>query len=214
MKFFYRGLTLEIDDDIYYPREDSIMLAEQLEKEEGKKILDMGCGSGFLSILAAKKNFVTSVDINAKACRTAKNNAMKNEVNIEVIHSDLFSRVSGRFDIIVFNPPYLPDIEEDELKDISYHGGKTGREVIEKFIEKAKDFLEENGKILLLISSLTGEKEVLKLLENHGFFSKVLARKKVPWEELIVIEAVIKYKEGALVYEEDAVQYDENAVQE
>lgn len=191
MKFFYKGMALEIDDDIYYPREDSIMLAEQLEKEEGKKILDMGCGSGFLSILAAKKNFVTSVDINAKACRTVKNNAMKNEVNIEVIHSDLFNKVKERFDIIVFNPPYLPDIEEDELKDISYHGGPTGREVIGKFIKDAGNFLNENGKLLLLISSLTGEKEVIEMLENHGFTAKILARKKVPWEELIVIEALI-----------------------
>ena len=105
----------------------------------------------------------------------------------KAVKSDLFKRVKGKYDIIVFNPPYLP--VDDEYKDITFDGGKDGRAVIKRFLRNAGKHLKKKGKILLLISSLTGEKEVLALFENNKFKTRVLARQKVPLEELMVIEA-------------------------
>jgi release factor glutamine methyltransferase len=189
MKFFYKDLVLEVPETVYYPREDSLLLAKIIEDEgmEERKILDMGTGSGFLSILMAKSNAdVTAADINKEALQVAERNAKINNAEIKTIHSDLFEKIEEKFDLIVFNPPYLP---EKMYKDIQYHGGKGGRKVIQKFINKAADHLRESGKILLLISSITGEKEVKELFETHGYKTKILARQKVPWEELIVVEA-------------------------
>lgn len=191
MKFFYKDLVLEVPDSVYYPREDSLLLARILEKEKPGSILDMGCGSGFLSILMARKNpdsMITSVDINKEAVKATIDNAEKSNVKVKALVSDLFCFVDGSFDLIVFNSPYLP-VDKKEINDITYSGGQTGREVIEKFITQAKNHLNKNGKILLLISSLTNENAVLNAFRNSGFSAKVVAREKVPWEELIIIEA-------------------------
>lgn len=188
MKFYHDALTLNVPDGVYYPREDSLLLSRAVGDTElkDKSVLEIGCGSGFLSVIMAKRKAnVTAVDISNDAVKAAEENAKANAVSLTCSQSDLFSAVTGKFDLIVFNPPYLPD----ESGDKTYSGGKTGRETIEKFIKGAKAHLAAGGRILLLISSLTGEKEVLYLFRNTGFRTKTVARQKVPWEELVVIEA-------------------------
>ncbi|MBI2232531.1 MAG: methyltransferase [Candidatus Aenigmarchaeota archaeon] len=188
MMFYYGDMGLEVPENIYYPREDSLLLAKSLERLErkGKKCLEIGCGSGFLSILMAKEGAkVSATDISEHAVAVAMENARHNKADIEFFFSDLFEKITGTFDLIVFNPPYLP--VDDEYTHESYDGGKTGRAVIGRFLEGAKGRLTENGKILLLISSLTGEKEVIEFAESCGFTPEVLAREKIDWEELIVL---------------------------
>ena len=190
MKLYNGKLALDVPEEVYYPREDSLLLAKVLEKEDlaNKRILEIGCGSGFLSIFMAKsKAAVTAVDISKDAVQATKTNAKRNNAEVTCLGSDLFSAVNNKFDLIVFNPPYLPD----ESGDNTYSGGKTGREVIERFIKQAKKYMEKDGKILLLISSLTGDNETLSLFHSCGFKTKIVAREKIPWEELMVIEACI-----------------------
>ena len=187
MKFYHGDIILDVPETVYYPREDSLLLAKALENESlKKKVLEIGCGSGFLSIVMAKKGAeVTAVDGSKDAVEATRLNAKKNDVSLTCFGSDLFSSVTSKFDLIVFNPPYLPD----ESNDATYSGGKTGRKVIEKFIKQVKEYLNKNGRVLLLISSLTGEKEVLSLFHACGFKTKIVTREKIPWEELMVIEA-------------------------
>ena len=190
MKFFYKKISLNVPENVYLPREDSELLASVLAKQKlaGKRCLDMGCGSGFLAILMAKKKaIVIAADISRKAVNAAHLNAEKNGVKIKVIQSDLFEKIKEKFDIIVFNPPYLPVDEKDK----TYSGGESGRDVIERVLKQAKRHLNENGIVFLTISSLTGEKEVIELFREHGMKAEVIARKKVPWEELMVIEACL-----------------------
>ncbi len=187
MKFYYNNIELEVPDSVYCPREDSVLMAKAIENLclKDKKILDMGCGSGFLSILMAMDNNVTAADINEKAVKVAKENARKNNAEVKTVESDLFSSIKESFDVIVFNSPYLPT----EENDITYSGGRSGRDTIEKFIIGAKNHLNKGGIILLLISSLTGKKEVIGLFEKNGFKAEINSRKKIPWEELMIIEA-------------------------
>ncbi|MCX6818473.1 MAG: methyltransferase [Candidatus Aenigmarchaeota archaeon] len=216
--FYHKGITLYVPDKVYYPREDSLLLAGVLEKTKLKgSILDIGCGSGLLAIIMAKAAEVTAVDVCSLAVKTTLQNAEINKIKLKAIHSDLFSKVKGKFDLIVCNPPYLPAQTEtkpnirtecvnvcDEqpldakdanaYNDITYSGGEKGRTVITKFIRNVKKYLKKNGKILLLISSLTGEKEVLALFKENQFKTKIIARQKIPWEELMVIEAGLKPK--------------------
>jgi release factor glutamine methyltransferase len=188
--FEYKNIKLEVPENVYYPREDSLLMARVLEKAgvERKLVLEIGSGSGFLSVLMALREAkVTAVDVNEEAVETTRSNAEKNNVHVSAGQSDLFENVHSLYDLIIFNPPYLP-VEEGET-DAIYAGGLSGREVIERFVAEVRNYLRPKGKVLIVISSLTGEKEVSELFNREGFSTTVLEREKIPWEELIVIEA-------------------------
>ena len=113
-------LRLSIAPTVYEPSEDSFLLATYASGiTEGKKILEIGCGSGIASLSAAAanpKNKVLGVDINPKAVECAKGNAKRNGVeNAKFAVSDLFANASGKFDSILFNPPYLPTSRDEKL---------------------------------------------------------------------------------------------------
>ena len=108
MKFYYKDLELEIPANIYYPREDSMLMLDILEKTDlrGLKVLDMGTGSGILAVAAAKKGaLVLAVDIDKNAVEIAWKNAAANNTVIRYRCSDLFEKISERFDLIIFNAP-------------------------------------------------------------------------------------------------------------
>jgi len=188
MKHYFENIELDVPEGVYEPREDSLMFAEFLRKLDKKriKVLEIGCGSGLLSILMAKANDVTAVDINPKAVDAAKRNAAKSGMNIGCFVSDLFENVKGKYDLIIFNPPYLPD--DDDMKGSEMWSDKG---TISKFIKDARSHLNKVGSVLILVSSLTTEKRVIKELENAGFSVKVAETRKIPWETLYILEAKI-----------------------
>jgi release factor glutamine methyltransferase len=102
--------------------------------------------------------------------------------NINAIQSDLFEKVEGKFDWIIFNPPYLP-LDENEPEDSrqATTGGEKGNEILLKFLEEAKQYLNVGGKILVLVSSLTGEPTELfkdyeyKCLETENLFMEKIS---------------------------------------
>ena len=163
-------------------------MLEILGKEDlaGKAVLDMGTGSGVLAIAAAKKGCsVTAVDINPAAIKLAKQNAKKEGVGIDFVVSDLFDKIKGKFDLIIFNPPYVrtADCEMLDMQSRAWAGGIDGMQVINRFLLTARDFLKPGGKILLLASSIDSE-----LPEITGFKVNVLKRKPLFFEQLFVLE--------------------------
>jgi len=175
---------------IYEPREDSYLILKHIPEfaKEAEDVLDMGTGSGILAEAAAiyAKN-VLAADINEAAVDSfdyiVKGEKIK---NIEVIKSDLFENIDKKrkFDLIIFNPPYLPT--DEKLKDISVDGGKEGYEVIERFLIHAKEYLKEKAKILLLFSSFS-KKEVLDgILNIEGYRFKEIDNLKMAFERLYV----------------------------
>jgi release factor glutamine methyltransferase len=178
-----------MNSNIYIPEEDSYLLKKALEdyllkikNKKNLKFLDMGCGSGILAETALKKglkkNNILCVDINVFAVEELKKKRFR------VLKSDLFSNLKKeKFDLIVFNPPYLPfDKKEDKDSQLATTGGKKGSEVINKFLVYGKKHLNEKGKILLLTSSLT------KNILWGNWKKKIIAKKKIFFEELYVWE--------------------------
>jgi len=165
---------------IYEPSDDTFLLAEQVKKLVQGKVLDLGTGSGYLAEIAIKNNCkVLAADIN-KECVTYCNNK-----GIKTIQSDLFSNIKDKFDYIIFNPPYLPeDKDEDEESKLITTGGKKGNEIIIKFFNQVKSHLNPNGKILILVSSLTPDIE--KIITSNKFKFQKLSSKKLFFEELKV----------------------------
>lgn len=177
--------------EIYPPGEDSYLLVDVLKKyvnAKNIKALDVGSGSGILSRTLIEKGVgpsnLTLIDINPNSIKILKTKFPKSKV----IKSDLFSKVKGKFDLVVFNPPYLPNDKHDSKKDTS--GGKNGDEAILKFLKQLKKHLNKNGKCLLLTSSLTPMKKINE--EFKKFNVKIAARKKLFYEEIFVYEIHLK----------------------
>jgi release factor glutamine methyltransferase len=172
---------------IYQPAEDSSLSSEVLENEIPKllkknpnlKFLEIGSGSGIQLETASKngikKENIFSCDINSEAVVHCKS------LGFNCVKSDLFSKVKGKFDLIIFNPPYLPeDKREDEESKIATTGGKSGSEIINNFLKQASFHLTPDGKILLLTSSLT------KKIIWKNYKKKLLKKQKLFFEELYV----------------------------
>ena len=183
---------LDIDikerDDVYPPSDDSILLIESLDVRPGERILEIGCGSGVVSIHCAKNGCsVTAVDINPSAVECTKENAQLNGVDIDVRHSDLFENVSERFDTIVFNLPYLPVIDEGELAK-AWSGGEDGMGPLPRLIAEANEHLYENGRVVVVVSSLMDQDKLNALLSKHEV--KKLGEVPLFFERLEVLEII------------------------
>ncbi|MEM1577533.1 MAG: Rossmann-like fold-containing protein [Candidatus Pacearchaeota archaeon] len=177
----------------YMPNEDSYIMKEELRKilikEKPKKVLDLGTGSGILAIEAAKiAKFIDAVDINQEALKFVNEQIKKlNFRNINVFYSDLFSNIKSKYDLIVFNPPYLPEDKEIKEKWVKQSiFTKDGNEIIIKFLEQAKNFLNENGKILFCFSSLSNKKFIEKKLNELNYKYKLLRKEKFLFEDFYV----------------------------
>jgi len=171
--------------EIYPASEDSFLLSETLKKEiknKNIKFLEIGIGSG-IQLQTAKElkiKEIFGVDINPDAVKHCKS------LGFNCIQSDLFQNVKGKYDIIVFNPPYLPlDKQEPKSSRVATTGGKKGSEIINKFLKQAKEHLAKDGKILLLTSSLT------KGINWQGYNKKLLSKKKLFFEELYILELTV-----------------------
>jgi release factor glutamine methyltransferase len=167
-------------EGIYHPREDSVLLSDMVAAHAKGDVLDIGTGSGIQGITAALKGCrVTFADIDGNAIRAAEENAKLNGVDGVFVVSDLFSKIEGRFDTIIFNPPYLPSTKIEEK---ALDGGKGGRELIERFLVGYRAHLKPGGIALLLESSFSGYQKEVK----DG--AKVLAKTHYFFEDLVVLE--------------------------
>ncbi|MFH1770283.1 MAG: HemK2/MTQ2 family protein methyltransferase [archaeon] len=164
---------------IYEPREDSFLLQKHIKDYAKGSVLDMGTGSGILAEEAIKyTDKVLAADINKEA--------IKKHSKIEFRQSNLFSNVKESFDLIIFNPPYLPSCAKDS--DIALDGGKEGYELIEKFLKQAKKHLNKNGVILLLFSSFSKKEKIDKVLKEENYSYKEIAKEHIHFEDLYVYE--------------------------
>ncbi len=169
----------------YTPKEDSFILLEQVKRYSRGNVMDMGTGSGILAVEASKKaKKVIAADINKEALKEAENNAKKQKIKkIKFIYSDLFSKIKKqKFDLIIFNPPYLP--QDKGINDRAIYGGKKGYETICRFLENANDYLKEKGIILLLFSSISKKDKVDGFIEDFGFDKELLGEKPLFFEKL------------------------------
>lgn len=189
----FMGLEFRVNEHVLIPRQDTEILVETaLEKINTKKplrVLDMCTGSGciLLSVLSygRKKCEITGVgvDVSDKALQVAKENARNLQVDAEWIESDLFSGVSGKFDMILSNPPYIPSAviktlqpevrEHDPL--LALDGKEDGLYFYRKIIEESRNYLQPGGCLIFEIGAEQGE-AVSSYLKQNGFVQVVVKK--------------------------------------
>ena len=186
---------INTDDNVYVPAEDSYMLADNLIIEKGQSVLEIGTGSGIVAMYASKlTDNITVTDINFDACELARKNFEANNIgNIEILFGNLFEPVKNRkFDVILFNTPYLPTEEGEVLEDTinyAFDGGLNGRKVIDLFLDEVGNHLNDGGIVQLIQSSLSGNEETLEKLDSLGFIAEIADSEHFFFEDITLINA-------------------------
>ncbi len=173
--------------DVYEPREDSELLKKYVKKYASGRVLDMGTGSGLLAEAAAKKKNVSgvvAVDINPEVKKYVK--------NIRVLISDLFDKVKGKYDTIIFNPPYLP--QDVGIVDKALYGGKLGFETLVRFLGDVSDYLKDDGRVLVVFSNLTRKNEIDSAIEKNLLEFSLLEKMQLPMFEELYVYLITKSK--------------------
>jgi release factor glutamine methyltransferase len=167
-------------DECYQPAEDTLFLADNIRGEKGRAALDIGTGSGFLAkTLSNNFELVVATDINLKALR-------KTHEDIEnCVCCNGADALACDFDAVVCNLPYLPS---EKISDPAVDGLTEGVEVPIKLIKSASRVVGNNAKLIYLTSSLANYSELIKRSEQLGFYTRIVAKKKLFFEELILVE--------------------------
>ena len=169
--------SIRTSDSVYHPSEDTWLAVSLLENwlrsQKDADLLEIGTGTGAIGITAAKSANVKSVtmtDISEEAVTLAKENAVDSGVSgkCSICKSDLFENVSGKFDMIIFNPPYLPDDEVKGGKN-EWSGGATGIETTARFLKHAGSFLKENGSVIIVQSSFSDTTGLSRAISDNKF---------------------------------------------
>ncbi len=168
-------------NDEYPPSEDTFFIASNIENEKGISALDVGSGSGYLTrMLSEQFDFVVGTDINFDVL---KNQTYKTS---NIICCNGTDAISSEFDFIVCNLPYLAT---DEVLDVATDGGLEGFEIPKKIFDSVVMNIKKGGKFVFVTSSLSNYQKLIDYAEKLGLKPKIIAKKKLFFEELILVEA-------------------------
>ena len=177
----FMGLRFQVNEYVLIPRQDTEILVEEAMRylHDGMRILDLCTGSGciLLSLLHYSNDCEgVGVDISQEALQVAAQNAELLGIRADFLKSDLYEKVTGKFDLLVSNPPYIeraiiPTLME-EVREydpyIALDGGEDGLDFYRRIIGGAQDYLKRGGQILMEIGSGQA-KAVSELLRKAGF---------------------------------------------
>ncbi|MCR4368949.1 MAG: methyltransferase [archaeon] len=201
-KFLLNGKMFDCQNGIYYPSEDSYLLAKNVKITKGIAI-DVGCGSGIqtLNALMQGADKAVAIDVNENALLCTLENAKKigAEKKVTTLKSDLFENYAGeKADTIIFNPPYVPsDLDEagegsKKIKFVDLDGGKNGREVLDRFLAQFPRHLKKNGTCYFLQSDINGYQKTEKKLAQKGLKFTRLSPRRQFFEELAVYKCAFQ----------------------
>lgn len=193
MKFY-------VDENVLIPRSDTEIVVEEAIKiiKENKltKVLDLCTGSGAIAISIAKYTDncnITAVDITDKALEISQKNAISNNVNnkINFLHSNMFEKITNKFDLIISNPPYIKSdvinkLEENVKKEpiIALDGGLDGLDFYKNIEENAYKFLNENGYLVLEIG-YDQKEDIMELLKTK--YKDIICKKDLGGNDRVII---------------------------
>jgi release factor glutamine methyltransferase len=186
------GMRLSIPTGVFHPSlffstktMGQWLLQQELNKTE---LLEIGCGSGAISILAAKQGAkVTCFDINPEAVKTTLKNAEKNRVDLHCFLSDLFTNIEKKkFNLILNNPPYYPK-DPATMEENAWYAGKN-MEYFEKLFQRSKEYLSPDGQILLVLSDECNTTLINEIAAKEGYDNRIVYSRANFMEKTFIIQ--------------------------
>ena len=153
------SLDFEVNENVLIPRPETELIVEkaaEVAKQNGR-VLELGTGSGAISIALSKERpdlEIVATDVSLQAIQTAEKNARKHDCKIDLIASDWFSGLTGKWDLILSNPPYI-SVDDPHLENLKNEptlalvAGESGYEALDQIIQHAYHYLKKNGFIIL-----------------------------------------------------------------
>jgi release factor glutamine methyltransferase len=178
----YKDISIAIAPEVFHPGFffSTQLLLQYISRLSlpGKHILELGCGSGLISIAAAKKGAnVTATDINPVAIEFLKKNCRQNKVEMEIIHSDLFQNIPKQpFDIIAINPPYYKK-QPVTVKDHAWFCGENG-EYFSALFKSLTEYIHTGTEILMVLTEDCDIEMISRFAAQNGFVLTVVYSKK------------------------------------
>jgi len=182
---FDPGLRIDALPGVYPPREDSRLLLEAVRVEPGDAFLEIGTGTGFVALHAAKVAPAVATDVSPDSVRCARRNAIANRLPLAVVRADLFGGIRGSFDVIALNPPYLVEPIGGDWESRAWQGGATGEDSILRFLEGLAGHLHADGRAYLLVPE---RRERSLAVANGDFRVSCVATLPLFFEKLLVLE--------------------------
>jgi release factor glutamine methyltransferase len=198
------SFDFDVWQGVYEPAADTYLLLDAITINPTDSVLDVGCGAGLASLVAASKaKRVVSIDISFLAVRNTSENLRKNglEQNVSVLQSDLFIGLSDdvKFTMMMFNPPYLPADGMNTEMDHALIGGPEGSELTERFVKEAAIHMVNNGRLYVVVSSLANTDAIIKTLNENNFQVEQVNETPLFFEKIQVLKGVFKgHKETVL----------------
>ncbi len=197
--FSCNGLTIGLVEQVYDPAEDSFFLLEFLSKYGVKdlRVVEVGCGCGLVSLECARLGAdVVGIDCNPYAVKLSFFNAVKNKEKLngsfEFLRGNCLDALgkSKLFDLVVCNPPYLPicgQMSTDDWIGIACEGGNDGLKLTKRLFVEAKEVLADNGKLLVIVSSLSPVSKCLSFAKSCGWCCEIASELSLGNDETLLL---------------------------
>jgi len=187
-------VKLPVYREVYVPSDDTYLLIDLLDIKDGELVLEVGCGCGIISVIAVLRGArrVVAVDVNPYAVLNTRDNVVGCGVYglVDVIQSYGCRCLALRpcFDVVVFNPPYLPQEKVDSWIEVSWAGGSRGYDVLLDVLNDLLGLIKCCGKLYVVVSSLSGGRELIRRVEGLGLRVSRVRCKRMFFEEICAVE--------------------------
>src|SRR6187401_1733207 len=186
-RFVYNRLTIHVFPGVFHPgffHSTKFILSYLADKDlAGKSFLELGCGSGLVSIVAAKAGAnVISSDLSLRALENTKRNANLNNVFLKIVYSDLFDSIDKtQFDWIVINPPYYARKPESE-QDLAWYCGENF-EYFQKLFASLNDYTHPASQVIMVLTKGADVKTIEEIAKKYTFDLELLKENPVFFDE-------------------------------
>jgi release factor glutamine methyltransferase len=194
--FHYNDLVIELHQDVYDPAEDSFLLLDSIPIAPQDLVLELGTGCGLIALECAHKGAqVLCTDVNPFAVQLTRHNIDRNrhllKGDVQIRQGDLFTVLEKTelFNVIIFNPPYLPTKKKEKVGgwfDIATDGGRDGLKLTKRFLKGLHNHLLRRGAAYFIFSSLSKRSTLEQYLKKEQLTASIVARHMSDDEELDV----------------------------
>ncbi len=186
-RYTYEETTVRVLPGVFHPGlfYSTKLLIGFLREQDlaGQSLLELGCGTGLISVLAAKKGaHVTSSDLSKSAIENAIQNARDNNVSISVVYSDLFERIDQKpFDWIIINPPYYAKRPSKD-EDLAWYCGENF-EYFQKLFAQLGKYMHSDTQTIMVLTKGSDVEKIITLARDQHFEFILIKEKPVFFDE-------------------------------